>query len=112
MTSSSHLTNSLATEAVLSGVDYFLYKEPFDVKILRVSAASDYFASFISQMISSTIIPSTITPATLDNISSGILYAGVNYVLKYDQRGLFMIFLMQAGSSYVADMVLSSYSKV
>jgi hypothetical protein len=79
MTSSSHLTNSLATGAVLSGIDYFLYKEPFDAKILGVLAASDYFASSVSQM-----IPSTITPATLDNISSGILYAGVNYILKYD----------------------------
>jgi hypothetical protein len=41
----------LATGAILSGIDYFLYKEPFDVKILDVSTGANYIASNISNSI-------------------------------------------------------------
>jgi hypothetical protein len=55
-----------------------------DVKILGISAISDYFAGSISQKIPQNMILSTIDPATLDNISSGLIYVDVNYFLKYD----------------------------
>jgi hypothetical protein len=95
----------------LSAIDYFAYKEPFDVKILGTSAAADYFASFLTQIMPDAIKSAIPDAGLLDNVSSGLAYAGLNYFLKYDQRGLLMTFLMQAGSSYAADMVLIKYGR-
>jgi hypothetical protein len=76
----------------LSEINYFVYKEPFDVKIL-ILAAFNYVTSNISAIILS-IITMRIDPATLDNISSELVYAGLNYICKYDQQGFLMTFLM------------------
>jgi hypothetical protein len=95
----------------MSEIDYFAYKEPFDVKILETNAATDYFASSISEMLPDAIKSAISDVRMLDNVSLGLIYAGLNYFLKYDQQGLLMTFLMQAGSSYVADMVLMKYGR-
>jgi hypothetical protein len=98
MSSSSHLYNSLATGAVLSEIDYFAYKELFNVRILGTSAGADYFASSVSRMLPQNLIQG-IDSTLLDNISSGLIYVGVNYFTKFDQRSIMMQILMQASSS-------------
>jgi hypothetical protein len=111
MTTTLHLYNSLATGGILSAIDYFVYKEPFDVKFLEISAAADYFASNISEMLPDAIKSAIPDVILLDNVSSGLIYASLNYFLKYDQRSLLMTFLMQASSSYAADIVLMKYEQ-
>jgi hypothetical protein len=107
MTTTNYLYNSLATGGILSAIDYFAYKKPFNVKILGVSTRADYFASSLSKIIPEGTLTQSITPVMLNNISSGLLYARANYVLKYDQRSILIQFLIQANFSYVADMILS-----
>jgi hypothetical protein len=87
MSSTGHLYNSLATGAVLSEINYFTYKEPFDVRILGTSASADYFASNVSAILPANLIQ-RVDPALLDNISSGLTYAGINYFTKFDQRSI------------------------
>jgi hypothetical protein len=48
MSSTGHLYNLLANGAVLSDINYFVYREPFDVKVLETFAAADYFASSVN----------------------------------------------------------------
>jgi hypothetical protein len=61
------------------------------------------------------ILPQTlitgVDPALLDNISSELVYVGINYFTKFDQRSLVMQILMQSESSYLADMLLKNYYK-
>jgi hypothetical protein len=106
MNSTGHLYNLLATGTVLSDIDYFAYREPFDVKVLGTSAAANYFASSISGILPQTLITG-VDPALLDNISSGFIYVGINYFTKFDQRSL----VMQVSSSYIADILLKNYYK-
>jgi hypothetical protein len=110
MSSSSHLYNSLATGAILSGINYFAYKEPFDVKVLETSAAADYFALNVNRILPANLIQ-RVDPALLDNLSSELTYAGINYFTKFDQRSIVMQILMQASSSYITDMLLKNYYK-
>jgi hypothetical protein len=111
MITTSHLYNSLATGGILFAIDYFAYKELFDVKILGTSAAADYFASNISEMLLDAIKSAISDVILLDNVSSGLIYAGLNYFLKYDQRSLLITFLIQFSSSYAADIVLMKYGQ-
>jgi hypothetical protein len=93
MSSTGHLYNSLATGAVLSGIDYFAYRKPFNVKVLATSANVNYFASSVSGMLLQTLI-TRIDPILLDNLSSGLIYARINYFTKFDQRSIVMQILM------------------
>jgi hypothetical protein len=79
MSSTGHLYNSLAIGAVLSGIDYFAYKKPFDIKILGTSAAADYFASSISGILPANLIQG-IDPALLNNLSSELTYARLIWI--------------------------------
>jgi hypothetical protein len=52
---SDHSYNSLATEIIVSEINYFIYKESFDIKILDVSATFNYVTSNVSAIILSNI---------------------------------------------------------
>jgi hypothetical protein len=81
MSSTGHLYILFAIGAILSGINYFVYRKLFDVKVLEISAAADYFASSVSRILPQTLITG-VDPPLLDNISSGLMYAELIILLN------------------------------